>query len=167
MPLHDIQLSPQLLTDLFKTLLVVQEPGNSPSINDSILKKNKSLGENKKHITILVNYSDVAFLPDEQLGFLTNMLGACKLNLGDVAILNCNNATELNYSDIISEFKSKTILLFDVSPSVLQLPILFPHFQIQKHKETAYLFSPSLQELQLDKLLKMNLWSCLKIIFNI
>jgi len=43
----------------------------------------------------------------------------------------------------------------------------FPHFQQQKFTGITFLFSPSLNELENDKLLKSKLWICLKQIFNI
>ena len=46
------------------------------------------LGNNGKNISILVHEPEAAFLSEESLDFLTKILGACKLNMGDVAVIN-------------------------------------------------------------------------------
>src|SRR5688500_6616375 len=48
----------------------------------------KILGNNKKQITVVVNCPNDVFVPEADLQFLTKMLGACKLNMADVAIVN-------------------------------------------------------------------------------
>src|ERR1700761_3571638 len=52
----------------------------------------KFLGGNKKNISILVNSPGSAFLPDNQLTFLPKILEACRMNIGDVAIINTASA---------------------------------------------------------------------------
>lgn len=164
MSLNKIQIPPYLVSQLYKTHLI--EPissNNTKSINS---EKLKSLGENKKQILILVNNSDVVFLNDNQLNFLTQLLTACKLNLGDVAIINFYGLN-MNHENLFIQFNSKVVLLFDVAPVLLEFPISFPNFTVQQHKETQFLFMPSLQEIEADKSLKLKTWNCLKIIFKL
>jgi hypothetical protein len=127
----------------------------------------KWLGENRKNVLIIVNNSDVVHLPDSDLSFLTGILSACKLNMADVAIVNLNNHPEATYKEFAAFFKSKIVFLFAVEPASFGLPMSFPHFQIQPFSNNSFLFSPSLQELENDKVLKSKLWVCLKRIFNL
>jgi hypothetical protein len=125
------------------------------------------LGENRKNILIVVNHNNVVYLPDDELNFLTGILGACKLSIGDVAIVNLNNHSGASYKELINYFKSKNIFLFGVEPATFGLPMSFPHFQLQSFGNNSFLFSPVLKDLENDKLLKSKLWVCLKRVFGI
>ena len=127
----------------------------------------KSLGDNRKNILIMVNCSDVVHIPDNELSFLTGILGACKLNMGDVAIVNRNNYPYVSYKELTTFFKSKIVFLFDIEPAAFGLPMIFPHYQIQAFAGNSFLFSPSLKELENDKVEKSKLWVSLKRLFNL
>lgn len=127
----------------------------------------KWLGDNKKNILVIVQYPDAIHLPDTSLDFLTTMLAACKIGLADVAILNLNNHPEASYKELTSFFKSKIVFLFDAEPAAFGLPMSFPHYQLQAFANATFLYSPSLTELENDKLQKSKLWVCLKRLFNL
>ena len=114
----------------------------------------KFLGSNQQKILIVVNYSDAVHLPDEELSFLTNMLAACKLSLGDVAIVNRNNYKDVLYKEILTHFQSKIVFLFGVEPAEFGLPVSFPHFQVQSLANSTYLYTPALEERHTDTLIK-------------
>ena len=128
----------------------------------------KILGNNKKQITVVVNCPNDVFVPEADLQFLTKMLGACKLNMADVAIVNHATAA-VAIEKIKVQLQPKYVLLFGVEPSTIQLPISFPSFKEQPYAGTTYLFTPALSELNLEtedaKVLKRKLWDCLKRIF--
>ncbi|MBS1974774.1 MAG: hypothetical protein JST13_10510, partial [Bacteroidetes bacterium] len=130
----------------------------------------KFLGGNKKNILILVKSSDAVFVDDDQLSFLTKLLEACKLNVGDVAILN-NEKEELVINKLKEQLRPKRIILFGNSPGSLKLPIEFPMFKLQQYDGSTYLYAPSLKELDVDttegKILKSKLWVCLKNLFEL
>src|SRR4051812_39183868 len=100
MSLNNIQLNPSLLADMYRTSLVEtnqnlrsNEKKYAPAAIETVAKDTKAvrwkyLGEYKKNILIIVRYDGLPYLPDQQLNFLTSVLGACKLNLADVAIFN-------------------------------------------------------------------------------
>ena len=173
MSLNDIQFPAALVADLYKKTLI--ETGDNskadrlPVITDNATVKTdwKWLGNNKKNILVIVRSADATHLPDHELALLTTMLSACKLSLDDIAIVNRNNYPQPSYKEMISFFKSKIILLFDLEPAALGLPINFPHFQLQAFANNTFLYSPSLTELVNDKLLKSKLWVCLKRLFNL
>ena len=177
MSLNHIKLAPSVIAGLYHfTLIDTQEitpkSKKTDAGKDSLQELTsetgwKYLGENRKNILIAINHSDFVHLPDEELNFLTGILGACKLSIGDVAIVNFNNHPQSSYKDLKSHFKSKNVFLFDVEPATFGLPMSFPHFQIQTFANSSFLFAPSLKELEQDKLLKSKLWICLKRIFGI
>jgi hypothetical protein len=127
----------------------------------------KYLGENKKRTLIVVRYSDVLHLPDKQLSFLTKLLGACNLNLGDVAILNFHNHQPSQFNEILNYFKPTAVLLFDTTPADFGMPINFPDFQAQGYSDAVFVSSPSLETIEPDKNLKGKLWVCLKKIYSL
>ena len=128
------------------------------------------LGKNARNICILVNFPGEPFIPDGHLQFLTKMLDACKLNLGDVAILNIASAP-VDIELLKNQLLPKYVLLFGVDTELVKLPFRFPLFKEQQYAGSQYLFTPALEELNVDsdevKLLKSNLWVCLIKLFNV
>jgi hypothetical protein len=177
MDLNNIELPSSVVVELYHSSLIgsneiVAEKKITKEITPqtSVLENTatwKSLGDNRKNILIMVNSSDAVHITDNELSFLTGVLGACKLNMGDVAIVNRNNYPEVSYKELTSFFKSKIVFLFDIEPAVFGLPMSFPHYQIQAFAGNSFLFSPSLKELENDKVEKSKLWVSLKRLFNL
>jgi len=168
MSLNTIQLPASAIADLYHlSLIETDEIAVKTGTTVIASGDDKYLGENKKNILVIVDYTAVLFLPDEELSFLTNMLTACKLSLADVVIVNMNKYKEKNYKELISNFKSRIVFLFGIEPASFGLPVSFPHFQIQPFTNATFLFTPSLKECENDALLKSKLWVCLRRIFAI
>lgn len=181
MDLNHIELPPILVADLYFSSLIGDretrppkgaETGISDEEKSSQAEKSpgflwKSLGSNQKHILIIVKTSEAVHLPDHELTFLTGILGACKLSLADVAIVNLYNHPQSSYKELTSFFKSKIVFLFDMEPAAFGLPMHFPHYQIQAFAGNSFLYAPSLKELENDRVEKSKLWVCLKRLFNL
>jgi hypothetical protein len=172
--LDHIKLPASVVADLYHSSLIdMAETSVNKAADDNTETRPvigsgwKWLGENRKNILIIVNYEDAVHLPDNDLVFLTGIIGACKLSLADVAVVNLNNHPQASYKELVVFFKSKIVLLFSVEPASFGLPMSFPHFQIQPFAGNSFLFSPSLKELENDKVLKSKLWVCLKRLFNL
>ena len=130
----------------------------------------KYLGNNRRHITLLVQEPNTPFLPDNQLAFLTKILEACRVTLADVAIVN-NATAPISIAELKQWLEPKIILLFGLEPSAIRLPINFPAFRPQDYDGCIYLSAPGLVQLvpntEESKLLKSKLWVCLKTIFDV
>ncbi|HEV2479632.1 MAG TPA: hypothetical protein VGS79_08200 [Puia sp.] len=130
----------------------------------------KFLGKNGKKITIVVQSPTVPFLPDNQLSFLTKILEACRMNIGDVAIVNAATIP-VNIATLRQQLEPAVVLLFGLEPTAIKLPINFPVFKIQPYDNCSYLAAPPLTQLvqqsEESKLLKSKLWVCLKSLFNV
>ena len=130
----------------------------------------KTLGNHRRKITILVNAPGSPFLPDNQLSFLTKILEACRLNMGDVAIVNHASAP-VNITALRAQLQPSVILLFGLEPTTIRLPINFPVFKLQPYDQCTYLSAPALdllvQTSEESKLLKSKLWLCLKSLFEV
>jgi hypothetical protein len=180
MDLNHIELPAFAVADLYHSSLVgdagtvtvnkaVEEPVAEPI--QPILEKAaipgwRSLGDNKKNILIIVKTNEAVHLPDHALQFLTGILGACKLSLADVAIVNIADQ-QATYKELTTHFNSKVVFLFDVDPASFGLPMNFPQYQIQAFANNSFLYSPSLKALENDRVEKSKLWVCLKRLFNL
>jgi hypothetical protein len=181
MDLNNIKLPASVVVDLYPNSLVetaelsVKKPVTSaakqekemtdPGMSDTAVWP--SLGNNQKNILIIVKNEETLYLPDNELTFLTGILGACKLGLGDVAIVNLHHQQGATYKELTTYFKSKVVLLFDIEPAAFGLPINFPHYQLQAFANNTFLYSPSFKQLENDKVEKSKLWVCLKRLFNL
>lgn len=130
----------------------------------------KFLGNHQKQVSIIVNFAGETYLPENHLQFLTKILGACRLNLGDVAILN-NSTQAIEINALKEQLHPKFVLLLGVEPTAIDLPLSFPQFKEQEYAGTRYLVTPSLNELNQEtasgKQLKGLLWGCLKKMFDL
>lgn len=128
------------------------------------------LGNNGKKITVLIKEADVAFINDLHLQFLSNILNACKLNLGDIALVNQLNTT-FAYNELKQKIQPKFIIAFDVQPKEMQLPFTIPNYQVQVHDNCKFLFAASLKTMEGDsqeaKMEKSKLWASLKNMFQL
>lgn len=180
MDLNHINLPPAALAGLYgETLVSNNEPGSIPSVavkqevptaSEQPADKKatiRSLGNNQQQILVLVNVPDTVFLSDESLAFLTGVLSACKLSMADVALVNLHHNPDIPYQTLLTEFKSRIVFLFDKDPASFGLPMKFPHYQLQAFAGNTFLYAPSLQELEKDKVEKTKLWGSLKRLFNL
>ena len=181
MDLNHLELPAFVVADLYQNSLIDSDEitGNTGSVTIPVPAKLttipaietisswKHLGNNLKNILIVVNNDAAVYLPDEELDFLTGILGACRLNLADVAIVNTNNHPEASYKELTHFFKSKIVFLFAIEPAAFGLPMNFPHYQLQAFAGNSFLYSPSLKELENNRVEKSKLWVCLKRLFNL
>lgn len=162
MTLNTIQLNPSMLAEFYADVLVETGSGDAPAT-----KEIRFLGNNKKHILVMVNHEEMPFLPDTELNFLSQVLGACKLSLADIAVVNFHPDGSSQIHQVFENLEPSKVLLFNVDPLSLGLPINFPWFQVQDFDKRKYLYSPSLSEIEQDKPLKQKLWASLKNMFDI
>lgn len=175
--LNTIELPPFVMADLYTRSLVLpllekdiplkQEGPMTPGPKRETAPGSiRSLGNNQQKILLLVSYPDAVFLPDRELGFLTGVLTACKLSMADVALVNLHTL-ETGYRELTESFSSRICILFGMGPAAIGLPMNFPHYQLQAFAGTTFLYAPSLEELEDDKVEKSKLWVCLKRLFNL
>jgi hypothetical protein len=128
------------------------------------------LGDNRKYICIMVKDAGAVYLNETSLNFLSTILGACKLNLGDVAIINYHNAPQ-QFNGLKEKLGAQYLILFDVSPTEINLPFSIPFYQVQSYNNSQILVAPALEAMQGSdqqaKLEKSKLWLSLKKMFGI
>jgi hypothetical protein len=166
MSLDNIQLPSIVIQDLYKNSLVDLNNGKAVTAQTAAAAL-PFLGNNQKRICIIVDDANALYLSDDLLNFLLGILGACKLSMADVALINAAKNSNAVYAVLEAQFKAETVLLFGVTPGQLQLPLEFPLYQIQKFNNQAYLAAPALDRVQEDKAEKTKLWNSLKQLFSI
>ncbi len=97
--------------------------------------------------------------------FLTGIIQACKLSVNDISRVS-PTSEEINFKYLQDLYQSPIVLMFDITPAEMGLPVFFPHFQLQNFSGVTYLSAPDLITLENDKLLKSKLWLCLKQYFS-
>ncbi len=166
MSLDNIQLPNAILQGLYSKCLYDLNSNKSFS-SDIQTSEIGFLGSNQKKIAILVNCETAIYLPDDELNFLMGILTACKLSMADIALVNLSKNSGLVYSILSEQLKVEKVFLFGLTAEAIELPLQFPHYQVQQFNNQVYLSSPSLSELHANKEEKMKLWACLKKIFSI
>jgi hypothetical protein len=186
MSLDDIKLSPFLVKKLYENSLIDDGISSTSiggveiakdekmSITDktNITKKEniatiKYLGKNAKNILILIDEKEHAFLGDDELSFLMNILNACSVSMQDVALVNASNSDDVAYENLNAQFEPSIVLFLGTEPQLLNFPVQIPQYKIQAYNNQQYLCTPALQKLSSDKEEKKKLWMVLKVLFGI
>ena len=169
MSLNEIRLPAFVIPGLYKNSLVTMDE-EKISVEATAKPFYKFLGSNKKRITLAAHTNDSVFVNEGHLTFITKLLEACKMNIGDIAIVN-NANEQIAISKLKKELNPKALILFGIGPTSIKLPIDFPLFKLQEYDGCTYLCAPSLDELDKDtnesRILKSKLWVCLKQLFEL
>ena len=188
MGFEDIKLPDFVIADLYKNSLIEGQKNiktaaivaenkvaESAIIAKPIAAENavvpiKYLGENRKNVVIVINDNEAVFIGDEKLQLLTNLLGACKLTIADVAIINTASQTA-NYKQIKQEMKPKYLLLMGKTSKDISLSFIFPEYKIQEYDHCQMLIATDLQILLVKSdtvtAEKRKLWESLKLLFKL
>ena len=121
----------------------------------------KYLGENNKYILIVVKEPSFDFLKHDDLGFLLKILATKKLELKDVAIINTEKHSSLNFDDLRTFFAFSKVITFGINPQMLQIEGAVANKKTS-FKETQILGTWSLAILQQDEKKKAIFWDMLK-----
>jgi hypothetical protein len=125
------------------------------------------LGNNSRRIAILVNYPDEPYLPEDSLHFLTNILNACQLNIGDTAIVNAGRQP-VDFPFLKESLGMEQLILFGNLPGII--PPTAP-FTLESIEGVNTLTAPALDEMNGEypeaKQLKGKLWQRLKQMFRL
>jgi hypothetical protein len=166
MSLDNIQLPAIVIHDLFKDSLIALNTEQAVSVSPTTATFTY-LGNNQKSVVVIVNDEDAIYLSDNSLNFLLGILAACNLTMADIALINMAQNNGLAYTHITEKITAEKVILFGQGPSVLKLPLEFPHYQLQNYNGLVYLSAPDLVILSTDRAEKTKLWNCLKQLFSI
>src|SRR3546814_15109547 len=98
-------------------------------------------------------------LPTEEKDYLEKILGAVRLNLEDVALLNYARYTDGKYAELKDFFAFGTLLLFGVSPHALQVPGPVLPYHLGLVEEVRILATDGTEGFRPDYAKKKQLWT--------
>ena len=147
-----------LIESLYRNSLIME-----PTKHQDNLDVNNNI--EKKGILVVVFSSEIT-LNEKQDAFLQSILKACKIESNKVNIICTSNPQFGDYKQLVTSFGAEKCLLFGLEPSAINLPMNFPSFQIQQYQNQQYLWSPSLEEIEMDKAQKLTLWNSLQKLFK-
>lgn len=79
------------------------------------------LGDNNKYILVIVKEPVKEFVNQEELVFLLKILAAKKWELKDIAIINIEKYSNLDFDDLKDYFACSRILTFGINPASLNI----------------------------------------------
>ncbi len=162
MSLKQLSLDPFLLAQLYKAPVIPSEKTGSPATGSSV----KFLGNNSRHITLLINNKEQTWLPEELFSLLTRILQACGLSMDDVALVNVAFLSKNDLPDILEPLRPEKLILFG-SSLVEWTDEPLEKNKIGKLKGCPCLFSDSLQELHDNAQAKKVFWKTLQQFFEL
>jgi hypothetical protein len=162
--LNNIRLTAEMIRALYGQSLVA--PVDHTFVKKAAvdrISEPRVLGGNAKRVAIVVNRPGHTFVADAELAFLTKILGACGLNIGDVAIVNLA-VENLAQQQLVDLLGARTIIYF-ISDSPEEF------FKISSVNEVLVLHAPSLSEFSDEapesRTQKTRLWNALKQLFGL
>ena len=117
-----------------------------------------------KDILICIATLENKLKPEKEV-LLNAILSACKLDPTQLFICTDQEQLHSSFLAMVEVQKATKVILFGLNPAHVGLPIHFPLFQIQSFQGVQYLHAPSLEALEIDKQMKIQLWQKLKQIF--
>ncbi|HAA13779.1 MAG TPA: hypothetical protein DCE41_19645 [Cytophagales bacterium] len=183
MPLEDDAYLPLFLTDTLyaapnratnvpKPEVKKEEPAPYPSPSEdspamvaeetpaATVEPLEYLGQNQKKVTILVQYPDQTFLPEEHKDFLGKILAAVKLDWADVALLNVQHCPT-DHPDWAT-LHPQQVVSFGVDHEWVANCPLYQNTALSNH---VALRAEGLAEIAADRNRKGQLWNALKALF--
>jgi hypothetical protein len=127
------------------------------------------LGKFSKQVLVVVKDPSALHINDKDLELLGKIIGAVKLSMADIALVNAATHS-LEYYALQQKLPASVAFYFGIAPVEIGAPLSFPQFQVQKWNNTTFLYAPSLAELNEPTAnavaLKKELWAALKKIFG-
>lgn len=96
---------------------------------------------------------------------LAGIIQACRIEMKDVHIMHLKG--QGNYTELLDNYGPSYVIMFGTEPAQIDLPIVFPQFQLQKFSNATWVASPELGLIRNDKSMKTKLWNCLKTVYGI
>jgi|GEM_PF-2469717 len=140
-------------------------PHNSiPEIPKTPAITTPKLPRNRNQVVIIYNNQQTVYLNPEEEVLLTKIMGAVKLRLEDVELVNINNHRD-TLVDILKDKLVNQILSFGIELRDLDIQIPMEPYRVIRVEGIDMLLADSLFELQLNTDKKKMLWQALQGMF--
>lgn len=127
------------------------------------------LGDNARHILLIVKDPDHVYISDGNLDFLGKILAACHFNLSDVALVNIAR-TAIHFDQLSATLLPQYVILFQAQLSDVGLRNGLKPYQPDRREGCTYLQAASLSQMNngtpAAKQEKQRFWISLKQVFG-
>jgi len=165
MAFNELKLPPDTLAILYADKLVITPDSRAERPAEKPANALTFLGENKKHITVLIEDKNNMYLSEADLSFLGQILSACKLTLADIAIVNLNTKST-HIDELVGELTPQHLICFGLPSEVKMLPDV-ADFVPATLNGVNVVTAPKLAVIASDKSQKLALWNALKQLFQL
>jgi hypothetical protein len=179
MSLKALKIDPLLLAGIYRQPLVPvirplsdQHAENNDGDNNAANKEALTgagatvpfLGNNNRHILLLIRNGDAAYLSEPVFELLGNLLNACKLTMNDVALVNtARGATDA--SSLLEQFSPEKVILF--GEALPELSSGQPRNKPWEQGGRSLLLTDPLEKMQQEVQLKVPFWKALQTFFHL
>lgn len=118
-------------------------------------------GENNKYFLILIDDKIHTRMNPVHLEMLLKVMGAKKLELRDLAILNVNRYPGLKFNALKNFFSCNRLVMFGVSPELISMPPARLN-KLESAGSVKVLITYSLEEMRNDADKKREFWNVMK-----
>lgn len=167
MELNGLQFSKEQLAELYSGTLVVTETSTPQPVSKTAPVAQVAIpfkGKNKKGVLWLVYEPTHAYLDDADFEFLSQIVGACKMNMEDIALVNLAQTTK-TINEVIDALQPSAVIMCGIEYQ--QLPFKLDEYLIYPHARRNYFLADRLEDLRNDKAKKTKLWLALKAMFSL
>jgi hypothetical protein len=119
---------------------------------------------NRNRLVVIYNNIKTVYLNPEEESLLTKILGAVKLRLEDVELVNVNNHRD-TLIEILRDKMANQIISFGIELRDLDIQVPLEAYRVQRVEGIDILLADSLFELQLNTDKKKMLWQALQGMF--
>lgn len=143
---------------------------SSPAVTEPLPESKKEepsaagfsyLGENNRYFLIIVDDKNHADLNAAHKQMLMKIMGAKKLELRDLAILNLAKYPDCNFGQLKEFFSCSKLTLFGIDPTRIGLPGMAAN-QPDKHMDVKVLATFGLEEMSSSTDKKREFWNVMK-----
>lgn len=118
-------------------------------------------GENNKYFLVLIDDKIHTRMNPVHLEMLLKVMGAKKLELRDLAILNINRYPGLKFTALKNFFSCNRLVMFGVSPELITMPAIKLN-KLESAGSVKVLVTYSLEEMRNDADKKREFWNVMK-----
>lgn len=179
MSLKALKIDPLLLAGIYRQPLVPLVPvvpplpaennntGNNAANKEALAGGGATvpfLGNNNRHILLLIRNQDAAYLSEPVFELLGNLLNACKLTMKDVALVNTAHGAP-DAASLLEQFSPEKVILFgDPLP---ELSSGQPRNKPWEQGGRSLLLTDPLERMQQEVQLKVPFWKALQTFFHL
>lgn len=153
------------ITKIFEKHKIYKIEGADFSNKEEFVRLPFANGNYNSTLAIFFKDENENLLNENLKQFLGNILKAVNIDIEEVLLVNV--ATFVNVSKVCHTLEIAKAILFGVSKDEVAMQVQIQNYQVLELNKIKYLFAESLEEIESNKVKKIELWNSLKLFFEI